>query len=234
MIRAILLDFNGVVIDDEAVQMRAYQEVLDAEGVALTDADYYASLGMDDRTFVAAAYERVGKTVEGGKIDEIVAAKSARWKEVVSGGLPLFPGIEDFIEKMARQFTLGIVSMSKRHEIDFVLETSGLAPHFSAIVSADDVTACKPDPQCYRIGFERIDSVVTSGGDSPLTHEQCLAIEDSPPGIVSAMAADLRALGVTNTVGEDELRNAGAEAVAWDLRDWTPESIRLVFDRPIH
>ena len=230
MIRAILMDFNGVVIDDEPVQMRAYQQVLDGEGIALTDADYYASLGMDDRTFVTAAYERVGKTVGAAKIDEIVTAKSAQWKAVVAEKLPLFPGIEDFIEKMSRDFLMGVVSMSKLHEIEFVLEQSGLGRFFSAIVSAEDVSNCKPDPECYRIGFQRIDSIATGLGNPPLTHEQCLAIEDSPPGIVSALSADLRALGVTNTVGEDELRRAGAEAVAWDLRDWTPESVRLVFD----
>jgi len=159
MIKAILMDFNGVVINDEPVQMRAYQEVLDSEGIALTDADYYSSLGMDDRTFVSAAYTRVGKTVEDGKIDEIVAAKSAKWKVAFTAKLPLFEGIEDFIEKMSRDFALGIVSMSRRHEIGFVLDQSGLGRFFSTIVSAEDVSNCKPDPECYRIGFRKIDAV---------------------------------------------------------------------------
>jgi HAD superfamily hydrolase (TIGR01509 family) len=227
------MDFNGVVIDDEAVQMRAYQQVLDGEGIALSDADYYSSLGMDDRTFVAAAYERVGKKVDSEKIDHIVTAKSAKWKEAVSAELPLFPGIEDFIEKMSREFAMGIVSMSKLHEIEFVLERSGLGKYFSAIVSADDVSSCKPAPECYRIGFGLVDDLVIARGNSPLTHEECLAIEDSPPGIVSARAADLQALGVTNTVEAEELRRAGARAVASDLRDWTAESVRLVFDYPV-
>jgi beta-phosphoglucomutase len=229
MIKAILMDFNGVIINDEPVQMRAYQEVLDGHGIALTDADYYASLGMDDRTFVTAAYGRVGKTVENGRIDEIVAAKSAKWKEAVTAELPLFPGIEDFVEKMARDFTLGIVSMSKLHEIEYVLERSGLGQFFSTIVSAEDVSNCKPDPECYRIGFRQIDAIRTSSEHLPLTHSECLVIEDSPPGVASARNADLPALGVANTVSADELRAAGAGAVAFDLRDWMPESIKLVF-----
>jgi HAD superfamily hydrolase (TIGR01509 family) len=185
---------------------------------------------MDDSTFVRAAYTRVGKTIEDGRIDEIVAAKSAKWKEAVSTELPLFPGIEDFIEKMSREFSMGIVSMSRRHEIDLVLDKSGLGKFFSTIVSAEDVSNCKPDPECYRIGFRQVDAVHTANGNSPLTHEECLVIEDSPPGVASARAADLRALGVTNTVGDEELRKAGASAVAWDLRDWIPETVRLVFD----
>jgi beta-phosphoglucomutase-like phosphatase (HAD superfamily) len=110
-----------------------------------------------------------------------------------------------------------------------VLETSGLRKFFSTIVSAEDVDKCKPDPECFRIGFRQIDNVRTSQGHLAMTHEECLVIEDSPPGIVAARNADLTAMGVTNTVTADELRKAGAAAVATDLRDWMPESIRRVF-----
>lgn len=229
MIKAILMDFNGVIINDEPIQMRAYQEVLKDEGIDLTEADYYASLGMDDRTFVKAAFERVGKSIDGVDVDEIVASKSAKWKTLVDNELPLFDGIDGFVEKMSREFTLGIVSMAGWHEIDFVLNRSGLAKFFSTIVSAADASKCKPDPECFRVGFRRIDSVRTSQGHLPLTHSECLVIEDSPPGIVGARNADLPALGVTNTVSAEKLRAAGAMAVATDLRDWMPESIRRVF-----
>lgn len=223
------MDFNGVIIDDEPVQMRAYQEVFKGEGIDLTEADYYASLGMDDRTFVAAAAKRAAKTFEDQKIAEIVDAKSARWKEMVAQELPLFDGITDFIEKMSRDFTLGIVSMARRHEIDFVLAKSRLDRYFSTIVSAENAAKCKPDPECFRIGFRQLDAVRTAQGHLPMTHGECLAIEDSPPGVVAAREADLPALGVSNTVSAADLRAAGAGAVAADLRDWMPESIRLVF-----
>ena len=229
MIKAILMDFNGVIINDEPIQMRAYQEILKDNGVELTEADYFASLGMDDRTFVAAAFERAGKTIEKVEIDEIVLAKSAKWKTSVENELPLFEGIDGFVEKMAREFTLGIVSMSGRQEIDFVLNQSGLAKYFSIVVSAADVSKCKPDPECFRVGFRRIDTLRTEQGHLPMTHGECLVIEDSPPGIMGARDADLPALGVTNTVSAAELRAAGAMAVATDLRDWMPESIRRVF-----
>jgi HAD superfamily hydrolase (TIGR01509 family) len=231
MIKAILMDFNGVIINDEPVQMRAYQEILADQGIALSEQDYYDSLGMDDRTFVRAAYERADKNVDEKTISEITTAKSERWRELVSEQLPLFEGIEGFIEKMAREFTLGLVSMAGRNEIDFVLETSGLAEQFSTIVSAADVSKCKPDPECFRIGFRQIDAVRTAQGHLPLTHSECLVIEDSPPGIQAARIADLPALGVSNTVSADELRAAGAGAIAWDLRDWMPQSIRLVFNK---
>ena len=229
MIKAILFDFNGVIINDEPVQMRAYQEVLKADGIDLTEEDYFSSLGMDDKTFVANAFERAGKTVDAARVEEIIAAKSARWKEEISGNLPLFDGIVGFVEKMSREFTLGIVSMARRHEIEHVLETSGLARFFSTIVSAEDTSKCKPDPECFRTGFRKIDAVRTAEGHLPMTHAECLVIEDSPPGVAGARSADLPALGVTNTVSAERLRAAGAGAVATDLRDWMPESVRRVF-----
>ena len=229
MIKSILMDFNGVIIDDEKVQMRAYQELLTPEGVELTEDDYLASLGMDDRTFVAAAYERKGKKADSAKIDEIIAAKFVKWREIVGDDLPLFEGIGNFIEKMSHEFTLGVVSMERRHQIEYVLDKSGLAKHFSTIVSAEDVANCKPDPQCFRIGFGRLDAIRTAKGHLPMTHSECLVIEDSPPGVTAARNADLPALGVTNTVDGDALRAAGAAAVAKDLRDWMPESIRRIF-----
>ena len=229
MIKAILMDFNGVIINDEPVQMRAYQEVLKDAGIDLTEDDYYASLGMDDRTFVDAAFKRVGKTPENGQIDPLVQAKSAKWREAVAADPPLFEGIRDFIEKMSHDFTLGLVSMARRDEIEFILERTGLSGFFSTIVSAENAAKCKPDPECFRIGFRQIDGIRIAQGHLPMTHAECLVIEDSPPGVMSARGADLPALGVTNTVSAEELRAAGAGAIAKDLRDWMPESIKLVF-----
>ena len=229
MIKAILMDFNGVIIDDEAIQMRVYQDVLGARGVELTEEDYYASLGMDDWTFVRAAYERKGKTADDATCDDVVAEKDGKWLELVADKLPLFEGVEGFVKKAAQDFSLGIVSMAPRQEIEYALDRSGLAKYFSTIVAARDVTACKPDPQCYRLGFRDLDAARTAAGHLPMTHDECLVIEDSPPGVVAARRADLQALGVTNTVTADRLCEAGARAVATDLRDWMPETIRLVF-----
>ncbi len=230
MIKAILMDFNGVIIDDETIQMRAYRELLAAEGVELTDEDYAASHGMDDRTFVIAAYRRHKKTVDDAKIDEIITAKFAKWREIVGDDLPLFPGIENFVEKMSHEFALGVVSMESGEQIKYVLDKAGLTKHFSVIVSSSEVSTCKPDPECYRSGFRQIDAFRTANGHLPMTHGDCLVIEDTVPGIQAARGADLPALGVTNTVSADELRSAGAGAIAKDLRDWMPESIRRVFD----
>lgn len=229
MIKGILFDFNGVIIDDEPLQMRAYQEILGKEGIALTEADYYSSLGMDDKTFVAAAYERADKKPETNKILEITLAKSEKWREMIADELPLFDGVVDFIKKMEKEFALGIVSMARREEIEFVLEAACVRACFAVIISAEDVENCKPHPECYLKGFNALDSYRIKRQHLPMVHGECLVIEDSPPGIKAAKAARLQALGVTNTVSAAELREAGADSVTKNLDDWMPETARRVF-----
>ena len=60
MIHALFFDFNGVIIDDERIHLKAYREVLGSHGVELTDEDYFACLGMDDVAFTRAAFQRAG------------------------------------------------------------------------------------------------------------------------------------------------------------------------------
>jgi HAD superfamily hydrolase (TIGR01509 family) len=228
-IKALLFDFNGVIIDDEPIQMRVYQELLDAEGIALTEADYVESHGMDDKTFVEAAYKRAGKSVDAAKRDAIIEAKFVKWREVVGDNLPLFPDIRNFVEKMSQHFDLGIVSMESGEQIRDVLTKAKMLDRFAVIVSAGEVTACKPDPQGYRLGFKQLDLFRISQGHLPMTHSECLVVEDTAAGVRAGRNADLPVLAVANTVAPEVLREAGAGAVAKDLRDWMPESIRRVF-----
>ena len=229
MIKAILMDFNGVIIDDEPIQHAAYKEIFGADGIDVTDEMYYARLGMDDKTFVASILAEAGKPADMDRILELTAAKTAHWRNIVSERMPIFEGVENFVRKCANELSLGIVSMAKREEIDFVLEKIGIADAFTLVVSADSVTKCKPDPQCYRQGFRDLDLARISRGHLPMVHEDCLVIEDSPPGVMAGRAADLPVLGVTNTVSADQLRAAGANAVAKNLNDWFPETMRRVF-----
>jgi HAD superfamily hydrolase (TIGR01509 family) len=195
----------------------------------LTEEEYYSCLGMDDKTFVEAAYARAEKEPETNKVLEITLAKSAKWRELVTDELPLFEGVADFIKKMSNDFALGIVSMAQREEIEFVLERSGLRECFSVIVSAGEVGNCKPHPESYLKGFNALDSYRIKQQHLPMVHGECLVIEDSPPGILAGKKAGLKTLGVTNTVPAEELRKAGADAVTKNLDDWMPDSLRRVF-----
>jgi beta-phosphoglucomutase-like phosphatase (HAD superfamily) len=97
------------------------------------------------------------------------------------------------------------------------------------IVSAEDVSKHKPDPECYLLGFEAINKVRALEGLLAVHPHECLVIEDAPQGVVAGKRAGMKTIGVVNTVPEDRMREVAADAVAKDIADWMPESIRRVF-----
>jgi beta-phosphoglucomutase len=230
MIEAIFFDFNGVIIDDERLQLQAYQEVLQKQNLQLTKEQYFASLGMDDRSFVRALFQQEGKKLTDETLLTVLAEKAVCHRTLIADELPLFPGVVTFLKATSRGYSLGLVSMASHEEIRYVLERSRLGSLFSVIVSAEDVNVCKPAPHCYRQALEKLNQKRRAARLLPLLSHECLVIEDSPPGIYSGREAGMRTLGVTNTVSERQLRLAGAEVVTASLADWTVEAVLLVFN----
>jgi HAD superfamily hydrolase (TIGR01509 family) len=228
MIEAIFFDFNGVVIDDERLQMAAYQHVLRGHGIDLTEEQYFAALGMDDRTFTRVALERAGR-LSDELTNAVLEAKKDAHRKMIEEELPFFPGVITFIKATSRHLSLGLVSMANTDEINYVLDRAHLRSYFSVLVNADHVGICKPAPDCYREGLSKLNEIRQTKRLLPLLPRECLVIEDSPPGIQSGAAAGMRTLGVTNTVSEHALRKAGADVVTKSLADWTLDAVRLVF-----
>jgi beta-phosphoglucomutase len=230
MIKAIFFDFNGVIIDDETIQMKAYQEVLSGHEIALTKELYFGALGMDDKTFVRSMFEHAKKPLSDPLLAEVLGAKTDLHRQMIEE-LPLFPGVLTFLKAASREFQLGLVSMANLTEVSYVFQRANLTPLFSVIVTAEDASVCKPAPDCYLTGLLKLNELRQQERELPLHASECLAIEDSPPGIQSARAAGMRTLGVTNTVSEEALRAAGADVVTKSLADWNVNAVKLVFTK---
>ncbi|HYE15438.1 MAG TPA: HAD family phosphatase, partial [Pyrinomonadaceae bacterium] len=160
----------------------------------------------------------------------VIERETAKHREMIKDELPLFPGVVTFVKALSRGHSLGVVSMASREAIDYVLGRAGLLEHFAVVVSAADVAACKPDPACYNRGLEFLNARRAASDVLPVRAEECLVVEDSPPGILSGRAAGMRTLGVTNTVPDKALRDAGADVVTRSLADWTVDAVHHVFD----
>src|SRR5215216_5492971 len=229
MIKAIFFDFNGVIIDDETIQMKAYQEILRGHQIDLTQEWYMSALGMDDRTFVKAMFERAKKPLTDPVLEKVLDDKTDLHRQMIEE-LPLFPGVLTFLKATAREFSLGLVSMANKSEVGYVFERANLTPLFSVIVTAEDASACKPSPDCYHAGLTKLNEKRQRERLLPLLPSECLAIEDSPPGIESARVAGMRTLGITNTVPEAALRAAGADVVTASLADWTVDAVHHLYE----
>jgi HAD superfamily hydrolase (TIGR01509 family) len=229
-VQAIFFDFNGVIIDDERIHLRAYREVLQTHDVELADDDYFKCLGMDDVAFTRAAFERVGREVDDETTRAIIDREHELHRSIIEAEVPFTPGIITFVKEAAREFDLGIVSMAEKSEIEHVLNPANLLQHFSVIVTAAPGLNYKPAPDCYRRALEMLNTARRGDRKMSLLPAECLVIEDAPPGVKAGVAADMRTLAVTNTVSESSLRAAGADVVTKSLADWNADAVRLVFN----
>jgi len=228
MIKAILFDFNGVIIDDETIQMKAYEQVLKGHEITLTEELYFGALGMDDRTFVRSMFEHAKKPLTDPVLETVLDAKTDLHRQMIED-LPLFPGVLTFLKAAAREFDLGLVSMANKVEVGYVFQRARLTPLFSVIVTAEDASVCKPAPDCYLAGLMKLNEKRQRERKLPVLASECLAIEDSPPGIQSARAAGMKTLGITNTVSAEALRAAGADVVTASLADWTVDAVKRLY-----
>ena len=205
--RAVLFDFNGILVDDEPIHLRLFQKVLGEEGIELTEAEYYEHyLGLDDKGCFTAILEREGRRADAPALMRLIARKSSYYQETIRReGYPFFPGAVELVRELAsRGLALGVVSGALREEVDGALAQEGLADRFKVLVTAEDVTRSKPDPEGYRLGLEGLNTLPPLPGRLLHPHE-VLAIEDSPAGLEAARAVGLQTVGVAHSYRVAEL-----------------------------
>ncbi len=226
MIRAVIFDFNGVLVDDEPLHFDLFREVVAESGIDLTEAMYHAKyLGFDDRRCLEEVMTDAGKPFDSKKIDDMIATKASRYIPRAEKGLSYFPGAAEAIRALAARFPLAINSGALRPEIIYSLDRLDVRDCIKAVISAEDATHCKPDPESYLLALDALRSQI--GDDLEAAH--CLVFEDSLAGIQSAKGAGMWAVGVSNTYDEHALRGAGADAVLPGLETLTPLWIEQVF-----
>jgi len=207
MSTGILFDFNGVIVDDEPQHCEALITTLAEYGHPLDRDTYYRDyLGFDDRECFRFSFARAGEPLAEDRLREAIERKNAHYERAIRGSLRLVPGVAEFVEEAALDgHQLAIVSGALRREIELVLELAGLRPHFAEIVAAEDVSACKPDPQGFNRALERLE----------VEPRRCVVVEDSLPGLAAARAAGLRCAVLTTSHSTESF--SGADLVWSDF-----------------
>lgn len=219
-LQAVFFDFDGVLADSEPLHLRAYQHVLQGDGIDLDKSDYYARyLGYDDvGLFEALARDR-GIALTPEKVDEWVSAKSRIVEEMLSSGSVLFPGSAACVKTLAEVVPLAVASGALEPEIELVLERAELRRYFVAIASASDGVRGKPAPDLYLLAMAKLRDRLTYKVDP----SACIAIEDSQWGLEAARRAGLRCVAVTHTYQAADL--GAADLVVDTLGDLTLSKI---------
>ena len=192
MLRAIIFDCDGVIADTEPLHYRAFCRVLGGTIPQPSEAEYFHHyVGLSDAAYVKTLFEEGGRPVPSAQLAEIVQVKAGVYREMIATGLPLLPGVEEFIRLTATRWTLGICSGARREEIESLLNSRGLLPFFGVVVSAESVPTSKPDPGGYALAHRLLAQRLPG-----LTACECLAIEDTRFGVAAAKAAGMKVLAV--------------------------------------
>jgi HAD superfamily hydrolase (TIGR01509 family) len=233
VLRAILFDFNGVLVDDEPIHLELFQRVLGEEGFALTADDYYGRyLGLDDRGCFSAVLSAAGEQPTVPRLMRLIARKSSYYRDRIrEGGYPFFPGAVELVREVAAAGRmLGIVSGALRDEVEGALRQASLRDLFKVLVTAEDVAEGKPDPEGYLRALQDLNAVPPLPERLVHPHE-VLAVEDSPAGLAAAAEAGFLTLGVAQTYPAARLTDGadGADKVVDSLRGMTLARLEQLF-----
>lgn len=222
-LKAIIFDFNGVIVDDEPLHLELFRRVLEEEGLSLSNEEYHEKyLGYDDRgAFTAALIDqgRATHAADQAYIASLIERKARYYLDAINKRMLLFPGVVELVRRMAEKFPLAIASGALRHEIELVLKRGELRDCFRVIVASEDVSACKPDPE----GCVKALALLNEATQRSIEPAECLVIEDSVAGIEAARRAGMRCLAVTNSYTAAEL--SAADAVVTSLAEIDPVKI---------
>ena len=223
-LKAVLFDFNGVIIKDEAIHRDLIDEILISENLRSKPGEYRQfCLGRSDRACLQKIFTNRGREVRDGYLTQLVNRKAQAYQQALDKleELPIYPGLEDFIQQLRlHEVKLAIVSDALRAEVELVLNRTGLLEHFSVIIAADDTTTSKPEPDGYLLAIERLS----------LKASNCLAIEDTPTGIQAARSAGVQVVGVAHTYPFHMLQRWTNWAVDY-FTDLEVERVQQVFSR---
>ena len=218
MIEALVLDFDGTILETETPDYRSWQETFESFGVTLERSLWASYVGG-----ASGAFDAVGHLAElSGRpfdFDAVRLQRRRRYLELVEAE-PLRPGVLAIMESAERLgLRLGVASSATRGWVVGHLERRGLLGRFGAVWCGDDVSAVKPDPEVYLAVTEELG----------ITPHRALAIEDSARGVASAKSAGLYCVAVPNPITA-EMDFSGADAVYPTLSGLSLEAIIASLD----
>lgn len=194
MLRGVVFDFDGVLVDSEYAHFEAIRDTLQAEtGIVIDHAEYLEHyLAYDDHSCFRRAFERNQRAASPERLSQLVEQK---WKAYARriASVPFLPGAAALVRDLAgRGVPLAIASGSRRNEIETLLSAQALRECFRGLVTADDVLNFKPHPEPY------LRACLLLGAED--SAQGFVAIEDSSTGIAAARAAGLRVIGVAGSL----------------------------------
>jgi HAD superfamily hydrolase (TIGR01509 family) len=178
-IKAIFWDNDGVLVETEQLYYAATREVLAAVGVDLTPAIFQELFLIQGRGAWHLAAEQ-GHPAH--QLEDLRAARNRLYAHYLETTPSLVDGVTEVLGHLHGRYTMGCVTSSRRDHFEAIHRTTDLLKYFDFVLTSDEVSRVKPDPELYRLAIAR-------SGYQP---EECVAVEDSVRGLQAAVGAGLR------------------------------------------
>ena len=200
-VKIIIFDFDGVILDSENSHFIAFNEGLKNLNINISEDEYYSKyISLDDRGVITNVVNDKNISVTNEEIDMIIKNKNDYFESRLIDNSKLFPGVEELIIQLSKNFVLSIGSGANRSEIIKTLKNNNIYDYFEIIVSANEVNNPKPNPETYNRVLDNI--------NTDFNINEIIVIEDSPGGIEAAKSAGLKCIAITNTFNNKELGKA--------------------------
>ena len=214
MIKAIIFDMDGVISDTDKTRFKLLKIILEKRGLILEDKYYKKSVGKRTKMFLA---EMFPDDLSDDEIDKIYYERISEFHKNPEKYIIAQPFVKECCELLIKEgFVLTIASVSRKKDIILVLNKIGIQNFFTYIISSDNITHMKPDPEIYLKAIDKLG----------MQNNECIAIEDSPNGVRSAKSAGIKCIGVTYTHSSKELINS--DYIIANLKEINKEFIREI------
>lgn len=187
MIRGLLFDLDGVLVNTNPLHCQAWKELAQELGIPFTTEDYEAFLGISRAQCLELLLQKGNRSFSPQEKVRLCDRKNDRYRELIGGLTPaaLLPGVPEFLRAArAEGYRIGLGSVSKN--AGFLLQRLEIGPLFDAVIDGTQIVKGKPDPEVFLKGARALN----------LLPEQCVVFEDSAAGIEAAHRGGMKAVGI--------------------------------------
>ena len=217
---AVIWDIDGTLVDTGDLHFDSWVRLAQDIAKPFNREMFTATFGRRNPEIIAEVFGQYSPE----EVAEMGFRKEEYYRAEAKKGVNLLPGVRELLTGLhAAGFKQSTGSSAPRQNVDMILDITDSRKYFEAVVSMEDTTRGKPDPQVFQVAAQRL----------KVAAERCLVMEDAIAGIQAAHAAGMKAIGIT-FVGHhpaDALKAAGANLVVPTLEEVSAQTIQKLLEK---